>query len=126
MRAGILCLVYSFLVKVGGEHGLQAMGGEERCLLHLLQSMKTTEKQSPLGGVFLFQEECLCDSVPFPLLPIRLGQLGNVASLWFTGFLSPHPSAPVSVAFPIWVYCSWNGVSQTGVFDSLGILHELY
>ena len=95
-------------------------------LLHLLQSMKTTEKQSPLGGVFLFQEECLCDSVPFPLLSIRLGQLGNVASLWFMGFLSPHPSAPVSVAFPIWVYCSWNGVSQTGVFDSLGILQELY
>lgn len=89
-------------------------------------SMKTTEKQSPLGGVFLFHEECLCDSVPFPLLPIRLGRLGDVASLWFTGFLSPHPSAPVSVAFPIWVYCSWNGVSQTGVFYSLGILQELY
>ena len=30
VRAGILCLVYSFLVKVGGEYGLWAMGGEER------------------------------------------------------------------------------------------------
>ena len=71
------------------------------CLLHSLQFFKTTEKHSPLGGVFLFQEECLCDSVPFPLLPIRLGWLGDVASLWFTGFLSPPP---VSAAFPISVF----------------------
>ena len=65
------------------------------------RSVKTTEKQSPLGGVFLFPEQCPARVVLFPLSSSPSAWAGcDVASLWVTGFLSPHPSALCLLPLP--------------------------
>lgn len=97
--ACILCLVSQLPGEGGRRARLWAMGVENPACSTCSSSLKTTEKQSPLGGVFLFPKECLCGSAPFPS-SLSVWASCHVAPLWVTGFLSPHPSAPCLLPFP--------------------------
>ena len=90
---------HSCLVRVGGEHGLWAMGVGEPACSTCFSSMKTTEKQSPLGGSSCLPRTACVVLLPFPSSPSAWASC-DVAFLWVMDFLSPHPSALCLLPLP--------------------------
>ena len=62
-------------------------------------SMKTTEKQSPLGGSSCFTRSACVVLLPFPS-SLSAWAGCDVASLWVIGFPSPHPTALCLLPLP--------------------------